>query len=106
MNFQKAFKDIQKEWDKEIATLTIVALTLNLSLKPKSKDITNPGRYTIRLNKKTHDILWEYDEEVVDLIIKIRDAWRVYENYQAFNGLGGNKKKTLKEIIKDIEENA
>lgn len=99
MRLNKVYQVVRDEYDHNKAVLTVAALALNLTLKPKPKDLTTPGRFTARLNKKTKVLLWEEPPDVVDLVIKIRDAWNEYEQRQTLQGLGGCVPMKLKTIV-------
>ena len=99
MKFADVFRIVEGEYNYHHATLVVAALALNLTMKPKQKDLLKPDRFTDRLNKKTHDLLWEEPPDVVDLIIKIRDAWDEYEQRQALKGLGGCESMRLRDIV-------
>ena len=99
MNFTEVYEAVSAEFSPNIASGVVVALAINLSTKVKDKDMVTEGRFTKKINKKIWDTLWEYSEDEVNLIIKIRDNWSAFELSKSFNGLGGCRKKTLKELI-------
>ena len=105
MNFTNVYNVVFKEYSHSIAILVVSAISINLSMKVKDKDLTVPGRYVERLNKKTKEILWTHaDEFNIDLVIKIRDAYHEYSNRVAMNGLGGCEIKTLRQIVEKMSE--
>ena len=52
-------------------------------------------------NKKTYDVLWEYEKNDVELAIKIRDVWSTFSMCKSMVGLGGCELKTLKRLINE-----
>lgn len=98
MNFTEIHKAVSAEFPPNIAVGVVVALTIDITTKIKKKDIVE-GNFTKKIDKKTRDALWDYSDDEVKLIIKIRDIWSTFELSQTFNDLGGFEHKTLKELI-------
>ncbi|MCK9369216.1 hypothetical protein M0R04_04695 [Candidatus Dojkabacteria bacterium] len=101
MDFLRIFEVVEGEYTKSIACGILAAMTINLTTRVRKSDYKNPGRFTERLYKKTKGLLYEYSDDDIELIIKIRDSWNEYQLCQDMAGLGGCKKKTLKEIIEN-----
>lgn len=105
MDYIKLFNDVENEFSKEEAILTVVAMTLNLTIAPELDDLQEVGRYTERLNAATRETLREYSNELIDEVILIREAYYVFDMRQSLQGLGGCEAKTIKEIMRGINEN-
>lgn len=99
MNFTEVYEAVSAEFSPNIASGVVVALAINLSTKIKDKDLSIEGRFTRKIDMKTWDVLWEYSEDEIELIIKIRDIWSTFELSKSFNGLGDCRKKILKELV-------
>jgi len=99
MKYHELFETIQSEFNTELAINAIAILVLNLSMKPTYKDLTTPSRYRTKLVDKAKHVLWESDNDVFELSVKIWDAIHEYETRQTMHGLGGCVKKTFKELI-------
>lgn len=99
MNYIKLQEVVEKEFDKEIATLVIAATAIHLSMKIKDTDLLEQGRFAKRREKKIKDTLWQHADKL-DLVIQIIDAYYKFEIGESFQGLGGCVAKPLKEYIK------
>lgn len=99
MDFKFIYDKVEEEFDSIIATMVVVAMTINLVENVKPKDMVEAGRFTKRINKKTRKALWEHNGEDIELSIKIRDAWTEFESRIVMDGLGGCQERTLKQII-------
>ena len=99
MQLVEIYKIVESEYDHHHAILVVSALAIKLTTKTKVKDFNSPGNFTNRINKKTRNLMWEEDPELIELVIRIRDAVAEYEQRQELNGLGGCVRKSLKDIV-------
>ena len=101
MNFNQLYQQIEKEYDADMALMVVQINTINLTMKISEKDLNEPGRFTKRLHKKTYKLLWEYDNDKIELALKLNDVIQQWECGKSFQGLGGCIEKTFKELIKE-----
>ena len=94
------------EFNKETAILTIMATGIATQVQVKDKDFHGNNSYAKRRNKKIREVLWEHPKEKVTLAIDLLDAIYCYEIAKDFDGLGGCKRKTLKECLENVTSEA
>lgn len=98
MDYVKVFNEVKEAFDQDTAVVVVVALTLNLSKKVKGRHILKVGSFSEELDAKTRDVLWELSIEEVNKAIEIRNCIYDWDLSQSLDGLGGSRKKSLKEI--------
>lgn len=99
MKYNELFTELLKEFEVDVALCVVQITTIQLSLKPKEKEIAGIKSFEERVLKRARDVLWEIDESVLDQSIEI---WRVvhdWDIHNSMNGLGGCEKKTFKELL-------
>jgi len=101
MNKYELFKQIKSEFNEQIALGVCIAVTINLTTKPNSKDFITPNRYSERVNKKILERLNrdDFTQEDIKTILKLFDCVHNYDIGLCFDGLGGATKKTFKELL-------
>ena len=99
MNFYEVFDTIKEEFDEDTALLCVCAMSVLLSTIPTNQDLEEKGNFTSRVCKKISKLLWEHEDEKVEEVLKIIDAYHYFEIGKSMKGLGGCVEKTLKEII-------
>jgi len=99
MKNQEIFSIIRNEFTEEIAVNATILILINKTLMPYNEEMVNNGLYVERLKSQYVNVLWQLDKEKQDLCMKIWDVWHIFEIGHDMDGLGGCKKKTLKELI-------
>jgi hypothetical protein len=100
MDYKDIFDQVRKEFgDEELALMVAIALCINLTTKPKRKDLTIKGRFSERVEKRIKETLWKHDKDKLEQALSIYRVLYDFEISNALDGLGGCKKKTLKELL-------
>ena len=89
---------VTKEYNSDIATLVVVAITVLLCTPILEADVKDPRSFTSRVHEKVLSILWECDVSDVELAIKIQKAWHHY----SANLMVGAPSGTLKDIVEEF----
>ena len=99
MKYMRLFEAVSDEFGTEVALCVIQISTIQMSLKPKRKEMTGGKSFEERVIAKAKNLLWETDHTIVEQAIQV---WRVSYDWgirQSMNGLGGCEKKTFKELL-------
>ena len=104
MKYNDIFKAVSTEFSEEIALCVVQIMTIQMSLKPKLKELTGEKSFENRVIALAKDVLWEADNDIVDQAIQV---WRVTHDWgvrQSMTGLGGCEKKTFKQLMGIIDD--
>lgn len=98
------FETIQSEgFSKNIALGVCIADSIRYCTIPKNTDFLpeNKGKYTLRVKNKIQDCLSNngYDTEEINQVIDLWDCIHSWEIGRSFDGIGGCKYKTFKELL-------
>jgi len=99
MKYMRLFEAVHDEFGLDVALCVIQISTIQMSLKPKLKELTGEKSFEKRVITKAKHLLWETDSTIVEQAIEV---WRVSYDWgirQSMNGLGGCEKKTFKELL-------
>ena len=103
MKYSDVYNAVSLEYGNECALTVCQILAIGMATKVKRKDLECKGRYAKRIDKKVRNALWETDDEVLDLALK---CWHVVHDWTIgidMEGLGGCKRKTIKELVDEVE---
>jgi len=99
MDYTSHFNDIIKEgFSNEVALLTVVLYSMNVTKKMKNRHI-KAGVFTEELLTKFKEAMWEEDEMLVNEAICIWEVLYDHHLCQTFQGMGGCKYKTIRELM-------
>lgn len=106
MNFKKLYDAVNAEFDAEIALSVVQIMTINLSTKPKKKNMTGEKSFRDKILKKAKKALWELSDDDYELAIKLWDCVPSWNLRQDMNGLGGCTVKSFKELLESYKLDA
>jgi hypothetical protein len=106
MNYKKLYDAVNAEFDDEIALSVVQIMTINLTTKPKKKNITGEQSFRDKILKKAKKALWELSDDDFDLSVKLWGCVPSWNIRQDMNGLGGCTVKSFKELLESYKLDA
>ena len=104
MKYNEILKAISTEFNEDVALCVVQIMTIQMSLKPKLKELTGEKSFENRVITLAKDVLWETDNDIFEQAIQV---WRVTHDCEIRNsmhGLGGCEKKTFKQLLGILDD--
>jgi len=103
MNFLTQYEDVEKVYGHTVAIHVVMINTINMTLKPKLKDIVHKGRFEKRMLKR-FDTLHTLSDQERTQVINVWTAWHDFDMRREMQGLGGCEMKSLMECVELVIE--